>query len=270
MDYPSDFKLKLTIEYEGTNFWGWQIQPQRETIQKVVEETLKIFINAEFKKQGIEAFVGRIKVKASGRTDRGVHALGQVLSFAWPAALKLDSFRMMGALNGISPREIAFLDCEIVPTSFDAQYSAISKHYRYKISRRLAPLCLDHERAWRIMDELSLNLLELGLNNLIGTHDFASFRASDCVARTTIRTIEDAYLDELRNGMIEINFIGTGFLKNMVRYTVAILVEIARKKKEVSYINSLLNLETRDPHIKLAPACGLYLVKVNYPDLKHS
>lgn len=265
MDYPSHFKLKVSIEYEGTHFWGWQIQPNRETVQKAVEDAVTIFINAEFKKQGIDKKIDRIKVKASGRTDRGVHALQQVISFAWPEELNIDSLRMLRALNGISPKGVAFLDAQKVPSTFDAQYSAVSKHYRYRIAPRSAPLCLDDARAWRISATFDNKAIEACLELLIGTHDFSSFRASDCVARTTVRTIINAYLEIDRDGNLELNFIGTGFLKNMVRYTVAIIMEIALGNKSLTYISDLLQTNPRDPHIKLAPACGLFLVKVHYP-----
>jgi len=266
MSYTSNFRLKLTIEYDGSHFYGWQIQPGLETVQKVVEETLKIFFNAEYKKQGILASVDRVKVKASGRTDRGVHALGQVISFSWPEELEFEPRKLMRAINGISPRSISFLDVEKVPDTFDAQYSAIDKHYRYCISRRTAPLCLEHGRAWRVGDIKEIESIKQCLNILRGTHDFVSFRASDCVARTTIRTLVDTYLETSNNDLdLELNFIGTGFLKNMVRYLVATIVEVARGNKDISYVQDLLNLSPKDPHIKLAPPDGLYLIKVRYP-----
>lgn len=265
MNLTSSFKLKLTIEYDGSHFYGWQIQPGLETVQSVVENTLKIFLNAEYKKQGILSGVDRVKVKASGRTDRGVHALGQVISFSWPEDLEFNSRKFLASINGISPRSISFLDANIVANEFDAQYSAESKHYRYCISRRTAPLCLDHGRAWRVGDIQEIDSIRKCLSIIQGTHDFESFRASDCVAKTTVRTLLDTYLESSNNDLdLELNFIGTGFLKNMVRYMVASIVEVARGHKEISYVQDLLNLKPRDPHIKLAPPDGLFLVRVQY------
>ncbi len=265
MDYASDYKLKLIIEYEGSGYWGWQIQPNRETVQEVVEKTLKIFLNAEYKKQGKIGFIDRVKVKASGRTDRGVHARGQVISVAWPVDLDLDLHRLKGAINGISPRNVSFLDIEKVSSAFDAQYSAISKHYRYLLSTRIAPLCLDIGRSWRVGGLKDIASLQQCLSRIVGTHDFSSFRASDCVARTTIRTIESAYLETFNGGEnLELNFVGTGFLKNMVRYIVASFVEVAKGNKDITYVEELIDLKPRDPRIKLAPPDGLYLMQVNY------
>lgn len=261
-----EFKVKVVLEYDGSEYHGWQRQPNQVSIQSIVEEALRTYFNSEIKKSRLsEQLVDRVKVKASGRTDSGVHALGQVISFLWPMCINFEARKFLHCLNGITPDAICFKEAVRVPLSFDAQYSAMSKQYLYKICYRSAPLCLDIGRAWRITKKIDLEVLKKCLTMLEGTHDFASFRAVDCNSKTTNRTILKCDFEIHENmEQLYINCLGTGFLKNMVRHIVSTVISVSSGDKTLDYLLSLLNQQPRDSRIKMAPACGLYLKQVNY------
>ena len=245
-------QYKLTLAYDGTNFAGYQIQPHQRTVQGVLQKAL-----------GKMAKVESVHVDGSGRTDSGVHALGQVVSFAYPGTIPEQA--MLRAMNSLMPLDIEILKAEIVPADFHARYSATGKRYMYRVARGrfTDPFNRLYTGHWPY--PLDIAKIEAALEDVVGTHDFTSFAASGGVIKDKVRTIYEATVreDPERNEVI-FEFWGNGFLYNMVRILVATLLEIGSGRRDVHDFLRLYEVKDRQQARGTAPASGLYLKEVYY------
>lgn len=250
------YRYKITIAYDGTNFAGFQKQPK----QRTVEETLERAVNKIAKKPD-----KLIKVYGSGRTDAGVHALGQVAHFDIP--FNLAETAMLHALNSILPLDVVVLRAEHVTSEFHARYGTAGKRYQYRLAlgEFVDPFKRNYTGHWKF--PLDLKLIQRALPDLIGKHDFTSFCASGGHTKTNIREIYEAtaVFDEKQNEIV-FEFYGSGFLYNMVRIIVAVLIEIGSERRPVHDISRIIEAKNRDEARGTAPASGLYLKKVYYPE----
>lgn len=241
----------LTIAYDGTNYSGWQVQPNGVAVQQVVEQALEQLLKE------------RVQVRSSGRTDAGVHAAAMAASFTTSRNLPLRAF-IEGA-NRFLPADVAIQDARIVPEGFKPITMAHAKLYRYTIINSSVRSPLDRLYCWQVREPLDLAAMEEAAGRFIGKHDFTAFRASNCVARTTVRRIDSVQIT--RQGVrITVDVIGGGFLKNMVRVMVGTLVDVGKGRFTPSDIDRLLQGGDRKEAGITAPACGLCLIKVVYPD----
>ncbi|QEM69938.1 tRNA pseudouridine(38-40) synthase TruA [Geobacter sp. FeAm09] len=244
--------VKLTIEYDGTNYAGWQIQPNGLAVQQVVEEALERLLG--------EA----VRLRSSGRTDAGVHARGMAAAFTTHRDLPLRAF--VEGTNRFLPADIAIIDASEAPRGFKPIGDALAKHYRYTILLSPVRSPLHRFHAWHVKDPLDLEAMGEALPAFEGRHDFAAFRASNCAAKTTVRRIDSVAMRR-EDGFLFIDVVGEGFLKNMVRVMVGTLVDIGRGRFAPDHVAWLLQNRDRKKAGVTAPACGLCLMKVFYaPD----
>lgn len=246
-------RYKVTIAYDGTNFAGFQIQPNQRTVQSVIERAVnKMSKNSEY-----------ITIYGSGRTDSGVHALGQVIHFDFPHEMSAES--MIKALNSLLPLDCVVVDCQIVPDTFHARYATHSKRYLYRVSQGYFVDPFKRNYTGHYKFPVDVKRIEQALPDVVGTHDFSSFVASGSQAKSHVRTIYDATVrkDELQNELI-FEFAGNGFLYNQVRIMVATLLEIGRGKRPVHDFLRLYEVKDRSQARETAPASGLYLKEVYY------
>lgn len=248
---PSLQGHKLTIAYRGTDFAGWQRQPAKRTVQECIEAALEKIWGAKIILQG------------SGRTDTGVHALGQVASFNAP---RLHTGTILQrALNANLPRDVRIVRCRLVSPAFHARFDARGKTYRYLIWNRLVqdPFTLDTH--WHVPRELDLAAMRRAARLLLGRHDFASFTSNPGYEReSTVRTMRRASV--VRDGAaIVFHFTADGFLYRMVRNLVGALARVGLGKMSVADFQHVLHACSRSEAPATAPACGLYLMQVTYP-----
>jgi tRNA pseudouridine38-40 synthase len=243
-------RYKLTLEYDGAPFVGWQRQANGLSVQEALE-------------QAIFAVAGEAATAhGAGRTDAGVHARGQVahidLAKAW------SGFRLSEALNALlAPKPIAVLAAEEVAADFDARFSAVMRHYVYCIVNRRAPLALARERAWRVKRRLDVAAMREGAALLIGRHDFSTFRDSQCQATSPIRTL--SRFDVERDGdAIAMRISARSFLHRQVRSMVGSLEHVGAGKWRVEALKEALEARDRARCGQVAPAAGLFLERVDY------
>ena len=243
--------ILLTIAYDGTNYSGWQVQPNGLAVQQVVEEALEQLLKEH------------VQVRSSGRTDAGVHARAMAAAFTTSRNLPLRAF--VEGVNRFLPADIAIQDARIVPAEFKPITMAYAKHYRYTIINSSIRSPLDRQYSWQVREPLDLAAMEEAAGCFVGSHDFAAFRASNCVAKTTIRRIDSVHIAR-QDSIITIDVTGGGFLKNMVRVMVGTLVDIGKGRFTPSDIDRLLQRGDRKEAGSTAPACGLCLMRVVYPE----
>ena len=243
-------RYKLTIEYDGTPFVGWQVQDNGPSVQGVLTEA-------------IAAFTGeRVVVAGAGRTDAGVHALGQVAHV--DLAKDWDGDTVRDAINfHLRPRPIAVLTAEQVAENFDARFSATKRHYLYRIVNRRADLALDQNRAWRVPRPLDADAMHAAAQKLVGRHDFTTFRAAECQAKSPVKTLDQ--LDVKRDGdEVRISATARSFLHHQVRSIVGSLVHVGEGKWSAEELADALAARDRTRCGQVAPPQGLYLVRVEY------
>ena len=244
---------KVTLAYDGTKFAGYQVQPHQRTVQGVLEQAL-----GKMAKQPVH-------VDGSGRTDSGVHALGQVISFNYPG--NIPPRNMLMGLNSMMPLDIIIKDVAYTDADFHARYSAKGKRYMYKVA--LGKYTDPFKRLYtgHYPYKIDPTRIQTALKDLIGTHDFTSFAASGGVIVNKVRTIYDATctVDEANNELI-MEFYGNGFLYNMVRILVATALEIGNGRRDVHDFQRLFKVKDRQQARGTAPASGLYLKEVYYDD----
>jgi tRNA pseudouridine38-40 synthase len=243
-------RYKLTIEYDGTPFVGWQVQDNGPSVQGVLTEA-------------IAAFTGeRVVVAGAGRTDAGVHALGQVAHV--DLAKDWDGDTVRDAVNfHLRPRPIAVLTAEQVAENFDARFSATKRHYLYRIVNRRADLALDQNRAWRVPRPLDGDAMHAAAQKLVGRHDFTTFRAAQCQAKSSVKTLDQ--LDVKRDGdEVRITAAARSFLHHQVRSMVGSLVHVGEGKWSAEDLAAALAARDRTRCGQVAPPQGLYLVRVEY------
>ena len=217
--------IRLTIEYDGANYIGWQWQTNGESLQKVIEEA-------------VAQVVGKpVRLHSSGRTDAGVHAKGMVAHFRTEKVLPLGAYSE--GINHFLPKDIAILKAEEAPENFHARFSAVGKWYRYTIWQGEVRSPLLSGRNWHVRNELDLSLMKKALGTLLGRHDFSAFRSSRCEADTTHREIVGIEISEA-HGLIHIDIAGNGFLRNMIRIIAGTVVEIGLGKRSVETMEELL------------------------------
>jgi tRNA pseudouridine38-40 synthase len=243
-------RYKLTIEYDGTPFVGWQMQDNGLSVQGVLVEA-------------VLAFTGeRTAIGGAGRTDAGVHALGQVahvdLARDWPPDTARD------ALNAhLRPHPVAVLLAERVADDFDARFSATRRHYRYRIVNRRADLALEAQRAWRVPRPLDARAMHDAAQRLVGRHDFTTFRSTECQAKSPVKTLDR--LDVMRDGdEVDVIAVARSFLHNQVRSMVGSLVHVGEGKWSADDLAAALAARDRAACGQVVPPQGLYLVRVEY------
>ncbi|WP_058485934.1 tRNA pseudouridine(38-40) synthase TruA [Defluviitalea phaphyphila] len=241
--------ILLTISYDGTNYNGWQRQPNGIGIQQKIEEACK------------KIFKQDITVIGASRTDRGVHALGQRALIKVDTTIPLD--RIPYALNSALPEDIIINNAEEVEENFHPRYSVKQKIYQYKILNKKFKIPQYRNISVHIPKKLDLNLMNKGAKYFIGTHDFISFCSTGSSVKTTIRTIYDAKVLK-KDSFIIFEVKGNGFLYNMVRIMAGTLIEIGMGKKEPSDIEKIILSKDRNLAGKTAPPQGLTLVEILY------
>jgi tRNA pseudouridine38-40 synthase len=245
--------FKLTLAYDGTAYGGWQVQPNARTIQAELEAAFATIVGAP------------VRTVASGRTDAGVHALGQVVSV--DCATRLDPETLCRALNANLPRDIAVLALRVAPPGFHAIRDAVRKRYRYVIQDGPPRDVFLRAYAWQWPQPLDVPAMQRAAQQLVGTHDFASFETSGSERVTSVRTITDLPVQR-RAGAIRdqvlIEVEADGFLYNMVRNIVGTLVEVGRGKQPPDWVTEVLAAKDRKQAGMTAPPQGLFLVRVHY------
>jgi tRNA pseudouridine38-40 synthase len=241
--------LKLTIEYDGSAYVGWQRQPSGPTIQETIETSLRTITGEN------------IKLSGSGRTDSGVHALGQVASFRTETALSPSELQK--GLNSLLPKDIVITAAEDAEPGFHAQLSAKSKTYIYKILSRPYPSALLREKAWFIPYPLKARLMGEAASALIGEHDFRAFAQSEAAVKSTVRTVLGAGITK-RKDILEFSIEADGFMKRMVRLIVGTLVQVGKEKITPAQFRAILESGEKTKFVHAAPAHGLYLKEVKY------
>jgi tRNA pseudouridine38-40 synthase len=243
-------RIALGVEYLGTRYCGWQYQHHALSVQQVLEEALARVAD------------GPVRVHCAGRTDAGVHAIGQVVHFE-TAAPRPERAWTLG-VNAHLPDDISVRWSRVVDGGFHARFSAQARHYRYLILRRPTRSALWHHRAYWTHRSLSVPAMREAATTLVGRHDFTSFRALACQAKSPVRTLH--YLDLTEQGDLLLLRVGAdGFLHHMVRNLVGVLLAIGRGEQRVGWAAELLALRDRARGGVTAPAHGLYLVQVDYP-----
>jgi tRNA pseudouridine38-40 synthase len=244
-------RYKLTLEYDGTPFVGWQVQENGRSVQGRLAEAIAAFSGEETPPRG------------AGRTDAGVHALGQVAHVDLARDWACDKIR--DALNAqLRPDPISVLTCEHAPEDFDARFSATARHYLYRIVNRRSPLALDRNRAWQVIPKLDAAAMHEAAQVLVGHHDFSTFRSSECQAASPVKTLDR--LAVVRHGEdVWIEASARSFLHNQVRSMVGSLKRVGEGKWTEDDLERALEARRRSACGPVAPARGLYLAKVDYP-----
>jgi len=243
-------RYKLTIEYDGGPFVGWQRQENGISVQQALE-------------QAITAFSGEtVVVKGAGRTDAGVHALGQVAHIDLARDRTPDVVR--DAINAnVRPHPISVISAEAVGDDFDARFSAIRRHYLYRILQRRAPPALDRGRVWWVSQALDVAAMHETAQALVGKHDFTTFRSSQCQAKSPVKTLDR--LDVSREGEeVIVRATARSFLHNQVRSMVGTIKRVGEGGWPVAAVGEALAARDRARSGPVAPAEGLYLVAVEY------
>ena len=243
--------IKLTIEYDGTNYSGWQTQINSLAIADVLRESIEKLLR-----------VSDLKLIGASRTDAGVHAYGQVANFYTASKIPPEKFSF--AINNYLPNDIVVVDSKEVSSDFHSRFSTKGKTYIYKIYNRRYPSAILRNRVYPVHSNLNIRDMKTAANQFIGTQDFEAFRAVGCSAKSSVRTIEalDVWCDEQE--LINIEITGDGFLYNMVRIIVGTLVSVGLGKIQASQIGDILLSRDRRQAGRTAPACGLYLKQVFY------
>jgi tRNA pseudouridine38-40 synthase len=243
-------RYKIIVEYDGAPFAGWQYQENSPSVQRAIMTA-------------IEAFSGeKVMVQGAGRTDAGVHALGQAAHFDLASERDTDTVR--DAINAhLRPLPVAILSAEKVPGDFDARRSAVRRHYLYRIANRRPDLAIERGRAWRLPRRLDAEAMHTAAQRLVGKHDFTTFRSTECQAKSPEKTLDR--LDVARLGdEIHITAVARSFLHNQVRSMVGSLVVVGDGKWQAADLVRALEACDRTACGPVAPPDGLYLVKVDY------
>ncbi|TDX89103.1 tRNA pseudouridine38-40 synthase [Neorhizobium sp. R1-B] len=246
-------RYRMTVEYDGTPYVGWQMQENGHSVQAALQA-------------GILSLTGEtVSIRGAGRTDSGVHAVGQVvhadLSREW------KPYKLRNALNAhlmMASEKVSILDVRAVDDSFDARFSALRRHYLYRILNRPSPLALEAKRAWWVTRELDHEVMHAAAQTLIGHHDFTTFRSAHCQATSPMRTLDR--LDVTRSGdLIEIRASAQSFLHNQIRSFAGTLKLAGEGKMTPDDVRAALDARDRAACGPVAPPEGLYFLKVDYP-----
>ncbi|MEH7223745.1 tRNA pseudouridine(38-40) synthase TruA [Bacillus sp. JJ1566] len=247
-------RYKCIISYDGTQFSGYQVQPNKRTVQSEFEHALQKMHKGD-----------EIKIFASGRTDATVHALGQVIHFDSPLSIPVEGWKR--ALNSMLPGDIRVRSVEMVELGFHARFDVKAKEYRYRLLVNEDPCVFKRHFTYHYPYPLDLHAMEEAAGLLVGTHDFTSFCTSKTEVQDKVRTIFQIKIEKYEDELV-FSFIGNGFLYNMVRIIVGTLLEVGSGQKEARRIPSILSAKDRSLAGKTAPGQGLYLWQVFYEEWK--
>ena len=242
--------FKIKIEYDGTLFSGWQIQKHKKTVQEEIEKTLSHILNQ------------KIKINGSGRTDAGVHALGQIANFH--ANTSISCFDLKKGFNSIIKHPIVIRELSKVDFNFHARYHAVSKEYHYNILNRIDPLAISKNYFWHIKNKLNLEKMNQCCDLIQGNHDFKSFEASGSPKLSTIRKIFFAKIKQKNKDKLVFKIKGNGFLRFMVRNIVGTIVLVGKSKINLNDFEKIFKGKNRNLAGPTAPSQGLFLIQVNY------
>ncbi len=242
--------FKIIIEYDGTNFFGWQKQPDTKTVQGEIEKALSLILNQE------------IKITGSGRTDAGVHAFGQVANFH--ADTNILPQKIKAALNSLIKDPIVIRDCHLVADSFHARYNAVSKEYHYFILNRQDPCAIERMYQWHIKSPLDIRAMTQCCHAITGVFDFKSFENTGSPRSSTLRQVFFFNISQLDHQRLVFKICAGGFLKYMVRNLMGTIVLAGLNKISMNEFIQILEAKDRSLAGQTAPAHGLFLKKVNY------
>lgn len=241
--------IKLTIEYDGTSYGGWQKQKNNRTIQQCIEEAIKLLTGED------------VELIGSSRTDAGVHAKGMVANFITNSQIPADKFRE--AINTKLPDDIGIIKSEEVDRNFHSRYDSKGKTYCYTLVNRYEKVCIGRNYVYQVRDELNYNLMKEAAKYFLGKHDFKAFKTNGSSVKTSVRTINGLEL-ELKGDVIKIFVSADGFLYNMVRIIVGTLIEVGKGKIKPEDIGSIIKNGDRSKAGPCVPPNGLVLEKVFY------
>lgn len=241
-------RYKVILEYDGTNLIGWQENRQGPSVQSVIRDAIEKFCTA------------RPDVIAAGRTDAGVHAVAMTAHFDLDA--RHDAGTVMRALNFyLNNMPVSVLSCEIVPDNFHARFDCTARHYKYVVLNRPSPVVLDKNRVWWVPQKLDIDAMRRAAQKLIGNHDFTSFRAAQCQAKSPIKTLDTCNIT-VSGEYVIFELSARSFLHHMVRNIVGTLIEIGTGKPHD--IEKILSAKNRSAAGATAPAAGLYFIGADY------
>ncbi|MBS5926708.1 MAG: tRNA pseudouridine(38-40) synthase TruA [Clostridium sp.] len=241
--------IKLTIEYDGTSYGGWQKQKNNRTIQQCIEEAIKLLTGEE------------VELIGSSRTDAGVHAKGMVANFITNSQIPADKFRE--AINTKLPDDIGIIKSEEVDKNFHSRYDSKGKTYCYTLVNRYEKVCIGRNYVYQVREELNYDLMKEAAKYFLGKHDFKAFKTNGSSVKTSVRTISGLEL-ELKDDVIKIFVSADGFLYNMVRIIVGTLIEVGKGKIKPEDIESIIRNGDRSKAGPCVPPNGLVLEKVFY------
>ncbi|MDA9620888.1 tRNA pseudouridine(38-40) synthase TruA [Pelagibacteraceae bacterium] len=243
------YNYKIIIEYDGTNFVGWQQQENGQSIQSALQEALVKLSNE------------KVTIFGAGRTDAGVHAIGQVASFLLSKKIETDVIRD-GLNQHLRPKPIAIQKAELVEDDFHARFSAKKRWYKYKIINRRPPLTIDLNRAWCVYKNLDIEKMKTESSAFLGKHDLHAFRSAHCQSKNSVKTIDSVSIKNKGDGIIfEVS--AKSFLHSQVRIMIGTLVDIAKGNINKTVLD-IINSKQREVAGQTAPAHGLYLKKIEY------
>lgn len=242
--------IRIAIEYDGTDYCGWQIQPNGISIQEVLENTIALITQE------------RVRLTGSGRTDAGVHAFNQVANFMTQSTIPCSN--LLRSINSLLPLDISVKDAQDTEENFHARYSAKSKIYMYRMYNRPTRSALGHRYAWHIREPLDIERMDESLCKLLGTHDFSSFCGSGGNSQNYIRTVLSADIHSVTDGYIELHVEANGFLRHMVRNIVGTLADVGKRTMTVDNFRRIFEARDRTKAGITAPPQGLYLKEVKY------
>jgi tRNA pseudouridine38-40 synthase len=245
------FNYLIKIEYDGTNFVGWQCQKNGVSIQENIERALKKILKV------------KVRITGAGRTDKGVHAFSQFANFIVKGKVE-DKNKFLNSINFfLSKKLISIVDIEKKKLKFNARHDAKERIYEYQIINRQGSISIDKNKVWHVKKKMNLNILKKGAKILEGTHDFSTFRAASCSAKTPIKKMNSVKIKK-KDDKIFIIFSSRSFLQTQVRSMVGCLKYLSTDKWTFDQFKRIFKSKKRDKCAPPAPACGLYLYNIKY------
>ena len=243
-------RYKIKVEYDGTNFVGWQYQKNGLSIQEILQNAI-----FQFSRE-------KVTVIGAGRTDAGVHAIGQVAHFDLKKKIKKRNF-LLGVNQYIGKNPVTVLNIKKTNNKFHSRFDAKKRTYQYIIINRQSPLALQKNKAWHIRKKLDLNVMKKGAKLLLGTHDFSTFRASSCGAKSPIKTLNKVSIKKNKERII-LKFTSKSFLQQQVRSMVGCIKYLGEGKWTLNFFKKAMFSKKRSQCAPPAPPSGLYLINISY------